>query len=92
MRRMYKYSLRPSDRSGICIITLPINSRIRHVGTQNGNHYLWAEVEPDARVITKTFRVFATGEDIPHDYSSVWAWHATWQDGPFVWHLFEKVA
>lgn len=86
---MYKY---PIHVSGAFTITLPMNSRIRHVGRQGDSMYLWAEVEPNAQVRQKTFRVFATGEDIPHDYTAVWVWHGTWQDGPFMWHLFENVA
>ena len=89
MRHMYKYEV----GIGHFTLTLPIGAEIRHVGTQNQCYYLWAEVEnpTSAAKEDRIFRMFATGEDIPDLNFCRWEWRYTWQDGSYVWHLFEKV-
>jgi hypothetical protein len=68
-------------------LDLPYGSVIHHVGHQHDKAYVWVEAsslfegtEP------RTFTIYATGETIS-DARQVW--RATWQDGPYVWHLFE---
>lgn len=85
MRCMYKYEIRGEE------LSLPKGAKIRYAGSQNSKWYLWAEVDTDAMIETRTFRVFGTGEPIPHMRWKEWEWIATWQDGSFVWHLFECV-
>jgi hypothetical protein len=54
------------------------------VEMQKGEAMAWFLVLPGGGVI-RTFKVYGTGYDIPlaHTYLG------SWQDGPFVWHLFE---
>lgn len=88
MRRMYKYRLMPPSEE--FVLKLPKTAIIRHAAKQYGEHCLWAEVTlNEGRNVSRTFRVFTTGEDIPDD--GPWVWRSTWTDGPFVWHLFEKL-
>jgi hypothetical protein len=91
MRKMFKYYA-DEDLGRSFSIRLPQGAIIRAVNVQNGRGHLWAEVEPDARPIDRTFQVFATGEEIPDLNWHRWTWRGTWQDGPYVWHLFEKEA
>jgi imidazole glycerol phosphate synthase subunit HisF len=89
MRRMYKYRLTAS--AGEFVLKLPKTAIIRHAAKQYGEQCIWAEVTvDDGRTASRTFRVFATGEDVPDD--GPWVWRNTWTDGPYVWHLFEKVS
>ena len=56
---------------------------------------LWALVNPDAPMETRTFRVVGTGHDIPPDGADyLWYHVGTFQmhGGYFVGHLFEQEA
>lgn len=92
MRKMYKYHLPVMGAGESFVVDLPFGAVIRHVGSQTGGWMMWVEVDWTSRtaVVTRTFRVFATGEEIPDLNWARWEWRGTWQDGPFVWHLFEK--
>lgn len=89
MRYMYKYEVGFHNT----VLTMPRNAIIRHAGSQNERCFLWAEVENPTGVgqEERIFGVFATGEEIPDLNFHRWEWRATWQSGPFVWHLFENV-
>jgi hypothetical protein len=70
-------------------LDLPIGSTIRQAGHQRDHAYIWVEVSSIFEgTETRTFSIYATG-DIITDARQVW--RATWQDGPYVWHLFETV-
>jgi hypothetical protein len=85
MRYIFKYSVSYIDT----VIEMPVGAIIRHAGSQRTGHHLWAEVRNPSSAARedRIFRVFATGEEIPDG----WDWRYTWQDGPYVWHVFEKV-
>lgn len=64
-----------------------------HIGMQHGFPTVWFIADPDAidpeHLVTRTFKVVATGAFAPRDYDYV----GTAQDqgqSMFVWHVFEK--
>lgn len=91
MRAVWKFPLamttKPQD------IDMPALGDIKHVHAQviAGRDYvvLWAEVDPNRTVATRTFRIFATGEtiDLPV-YRYVGTAHIDWT----VWHVYEDVS
>lgn len=83
---IYKYplSLRASSE-----LTMPAPGRIVHVAMQAGDPYVWAIVWPDCgETITRKLRIIGTG----HEYDPTGLTHiATFQQPPFVWHVFEEM-
>jgi hypothetical protein len=72
-------------RDDISII-MPVGARVLHVGCQLGHPCMWATVDPDAPPAARNFRVLGTGHRFRGDERQ----HVgTFQQGTFVWHLFE---
>jgi hypothetical protein len=73
------------------VIEMPLDAEILDVQLQNGqmfNACIWAKVNPENELEKRKFVVIGTGhsfDDTNHKYIG------TYQDGPFVWHLFEIV-
>lgn len=90
MKTIYKY---PLTLEGPTTLILPLGAKIVDFNAQGRNLYFWALVHTTAKAgpneipVTSTFRVFATGQEIPADYHYRHTCHA---DG-FVWHLFERM-
>lgn len=68
-------------------LTLPRGSIIRHVDYQiDQGVNIWVEVNPqEPNQDVHILQVFGTGHDIP----SGSLYLGTWQEPPFVWHLYE---
>lgn len=82
-RRIFKYQL-PTSLGGR--LQIPSGATIVHVALQNKVPCLWAIVQDDALVEVRFFMIFGTGHALPTDVEYV----GTFQDSPFVWHLFER--
>jgi hypothetical protein len=73
------------------VIEMPKEAEILSVQIQNGqmfNACIWVKVNPENELEKRQFEVIGTGhsfEDSNKEYIG------TYQDGPFVWHLFENV-
>ena len=78
MRTIWKYEIKPQ-------IEMPEGSEIIHVENQNGVPTLWALVCPNALPVQRSFSIRGTG----HPVDSILHHLKSWQDGQFVWHLFE---
>lgn len=50
---------------------------------------LWARVDSEAQKETRIFKLFGTGH--PIDDLAKYVYVGTFQDAPFVWHLFEAI-
>ena len=86
MRTIYKFPLAEhSDDKGIVHLEIPHKAKILRVDLQNGKSCIWVEFRKDDDKITRKFKVFGTGWDIPYGFDHV----ATWFEDPFVWHLYE---
>lgn len=83
MRTVYQFAVL---LDGDNIVELNRSAGIIHVGMQNMVTF-WAVVDPEAPKVRRVFRLFGTGHPVPDDYVPV----GSVFDGPFVWHLFERV-
>jgi len=82
MRRVYKYPI-PRSRSSFSII-LPATWKFLRVSFQQENLFLWAEVDPEAVMREYSFSLYGTGHDIGPGRTYL----TTYDDGPFVFHLY----
>lgn len=86
LKTILKYPIPPTPGD---FVSLPAGARILSVQMQAGRPQMWALVDPDA-IESPTLRaiaVFGTGSPIEGDPGQ---YLATFQDGPFVWHVFDR--
>lgn len=79
MKTVYKYPVGE--------LQLPKDAKVLTAGQQNGDMFIWAEIDTDQILEHRTFQVFGTGHPIPKESCYI----ATTFDGPFVWHIYEVV-
>ena len=84
VKQIWKYKLEN-------IIEMPKGAEILTVQIQNGKSFdtcIWAKVTPDNELEKRRFVVIGTG----HSFDDTnYKYIGTYQDSPFVWHLFEDV-
>ena len=86
MKRIWKYPLKVVG--GIQYISLPLDSSVKYVGSQNNSLYLWVEFDKFYDIdAARRFVVIGTGMDIQLDA----VYHGTVQMGLFVWHVYELI-
>jgi len=85
---VWKYSLETRD---VQDVEMPKNANIIHCAEQNNVICLWAEVEPDAPKITKTFYIVGTGWDHRPECLLRHVGSVVESHRPLVWHIYEKV-
>ena len=82
---IWKFLIPPSN--GYPSIYMPIGAKILTVQLQMGVPCLWVEVNPEEEgQEQRQFQVVGTGRGLsknPRNHIG------TWQDGAYVWHLFE---
>ena len=82
---IYKYELNIDDRT---TLSLPKDSKVVHVGTQNKKLYMWVRHDLSKPRIDYTMTVYGTGNDNIQPFHH----HAgTVQIGQYVWHVFQQV-
>jgi hypothetical protein len=84
MNTIWKYPVPLADSF---VLNMPKDATPLHVDVQRGAPCLWALVDTSAPNEERTFRLVGTGGDVPRDTCYV----GTFQQGPFVWHVFEEV-
>ena len=83
MRTIYKYQI----VFGKFNVWLPKDHKIIKVDYQKDmGPYFWALINQDSPQSGYTFEVLGTGQSIPNNY----IYAGTWQEPPFVWHLFQE--
>lgn len=87
MRTIYKYRLQTID---IQTINLPEGAKILTVQTQNGEPFLWAEVEPDNPSSPRTIATHGTGHTLPKEVRRYIATYKMMGDS-LVFHVFESL-
>lgn len=80
MKTIWKFTITPSYSQ-----VFGQGAAIRYVDKQGDSGMLWVEVDSEAPLEKRYFQVFGTGHCIPP--SAIYL--GSWQDPPFVWHLFE---
>lgn len=86
MRVVYKFEIKIG---GVQRLALPNDTKILHVGEQDGRIMLWAQVQNTGKLSDKYryFRAHGTGHANIEDYETHWA-TVQMRDG-FVWHVYE---
>ena len=80
---IWKY---PFEITDLFDLLLPLGARVLSVGMQGEQPCLWAMVEPSNTPEARSFAVVGTGHPLP---SGTATYLDTFQQPPFVWHLFE---
>ena len=79
MKQIWKYKLSESA------IEMPIDAEILSVQLQNDVPHIWAMVSPQNELEKRKFAIVGTGQSFDDTNMK---YIGTYQDGPFVWHLF----
>jgi hypothetical protein len=88
MIKIYKYAIKGMRLHSI---EMPAGSIIRHLALQNDQPHIWVEVDIDKEPVQRLFFVAGTGHLLPEhpDYQNNYI--GTYQQGAFVWHVYESV-
>jgi len=89
MKTIWKYEFPVKDAF---THTMPEGAIVRHVADQNGTSCMWAEVDPTAPLKPRHFEVFGTGHPMTEDMGISRIYCGTFFQGPFVWHLYERLS
>lgn len=83
MKTIWKWTLETETT-----IEMPQGAELLDLQTQHGEPQLWALVDPNALSCRRTFRVYATGQELPNDPGQ---YVGTFQmnGGALVFHVFE---
>lgn len=73
--------------SMVNVFALPRGAKVLTAQIQAGLKQLWVEVDPGEETEDRTFLVIGTG--LEFDAAGL-IYVATVQQGPFVWHVYEK--
>lgn len=95
MRTVHKFPLRVGETLMISVHGTAPNmdgERESHApvvlaGEQRGNPMIWIDVDTDAALVERAFRVVGTGWEVPADAAHVASFQSV--SGVFVWHVFE---
>ena len=82
-KQIWKYSLEN-------IIEMPKGAEILTIDIQNGqmfNAQMWVKVDTENEMEKRMFEVIGTGQNFDDTNKK---YIGTYQEGPFVWHVFEK--
>lgn len=82
-RTLFKYPI-PRNRPKFSVL-LPVGFRFARVNFQGEQLMMWADVDRDAKQEQYDFQCFGTGQDIPEHAKYL----TSYDDGPFVFHLFQ---
>lgn len=93
MRTIWKYKLAWRLQEPGQGVVMPRSAQVVHFAVQAGEPCIWAlvedaETEAGSEVERRMFVVVGTGQAVPTDG---YEFRATTLDGPYVWHLFERV-
>jgi len=81
MKQIWKFRLNNT-------IQMPMDAKILTVQMQDGEPNIWAMVDTQNELESRTFTIVGTGN--PFDDTDT-KYIGTFQEPPFVWHLFEIV-
>ena len=87
MQTIYKYPLSSHRET---TVRLPSGAKVLKIDVQNGDLFLWALVDTDAFLETRTIEVYGTGHPIP-DGNRVFINTFFVHGGEYVFHAFERL-
>lgn len=85
---IWKYQLNIGETA----LSIPKNGAIIYLNNQNEIPCLWILVDPEEELVTRTFKIVATGEDIDYNNTDFPFYLGSFQivSVNFVGHVFEK--
>ena len=86
MKKIFKYQVEKMTQR---FFKLPEGAKFLHGGVQGGIPCAWFLVDEDNDLESRSFEVLGTGHEITNNNLE---YLFTWQEPPFVWHLFEVTA
>lgn len=85
-RVIYKYSIKPL--ASLVDVQMPFGAHILTAQMQGDVLCLWAMVNPEAVTVSRHIEIIGTGNPFTESHRR----HiATVQDGPWVWHVFDRL-
>jgi hypothetical protein len=86
MRTVHKFPL-PTNIGGGDIVELqmPAHAVIRRFALQNHVPTLWVEIDDKTDLMPRRFQIFGTDHPLPAHAAYV----GTYEQGPFVWHVYQ---
>ena len=92
--QIWKFELELTDQQ---ILEIPQGAKILTLQMQKHDEgevprpYFWAEVDPGAPMEERMFLTFGTGKEIPDAFRNLIRHVGTYQQEPFVWHVYEAI-
>lgn len=87
MKSIWKFPItKRMNEYGAYEVLMPSDHKILSVQVQGDVPCIWAEVDPESEVKAKTLFIVGTGKYVP---DAVTRFIGTFQQSPFVWHLYE---
>lgn len=86
MHTIWKYTLHPKTE-----LEMPKAAEILTVGIQGDDIVMWAKVNPEAPLETRTFLGFGTGHDLPDQIPLKYVGTTLFTGHNLVFHIFEAV-
>ena len=71
-------------------LSMPRGARILAVQDQDGAACMWAIVDPEEELESRYFEIYGTGQPMHRDVEADRFYVATFQQPPYVWHIFER--
>lgn len=81
IKQIWKYKLTSP-------IEMPLDAKILTIQMQGNEPHIWALVNPKNETETRKFVIIGTGHNFD---DNTFKYVNTYQEGPFVWHVFEDV-
>jgi hypothetical protein len=81
MKKIFKYPVKH-------FVPMHQGAKILSCQDQDGVLTVWAKVDLDHPMVIRVFEVCGTGHEIIYDEDSIFV--ASVQQGPFVWHVFDR--
>jgi len=79
---IYKYAI---ERLHDNVLEMPTGAEFLHVDVQDGRAVAWFMIDTTAPLSDRGFEIIGTGQAIPQGRKYL----GTYQEPPYVWHLFE---
>ena len=81
----------PFQVSDFLTISMPLGANILSIQVQRDVPTIWAMVNPNAQLVTRSFRCFGTGHPIPSGLPLEFVGTVQMFDGELVFHVFEDL-
>ncbi len=90
MKTVWKFAIQPLH---VQHVKMPEGAKILCVGVQNGEAFLWAEVDPSAKETHRRIQVEGTGHEMHDELENDRRYIGTFflSGGELVYHVYERI-